>query len=533
MKRFAFFTLAVIFVGVFATAQSASSAPPADLDAWVTHAMNEFHTPGAAVAIVKDGKVVAMKGYGLRKLGTNDKVDENTLFGIASNTKAFTASALAMLVDEGKINWDDRVIDHMPDFRMSNPFVTSEITIRDLLTHRSGMGLGAGDLMFFPDSDFTREQIIHNQRFIPLATSFRSHYAYDNVLYVVAGQLIPSVTGKSWDDFIRERIFTPLGMAHSNTSVTELQPGVNFAVPHTTVDGKLQPVKNDHVDNTAPAGAINSCVSDLAKWVIARLDEGKLSDGKQLYSKVQAREMWSGQTILPIGNPSEELAELKAHFAEYGLGVFLRDYRGRKMVTHTGGLTGYVSQIVMVPEEKLGIIILTNGEAGETFKSISWHVLDHYLVAPQKDYISIFKKIHDKTEKEAEEVVNKASSTRNKDSMPTLPLEKYAGKYHDAWYGDVSVSVVDGKLCMKFSHSAGLDGTLTHFQYDTFVAHWVERTVPDAYVTFSMEADGSIRDIRMKAVSPLADFSYDFQDLLLIPVHKRVSTTTGQDDSIE
>jgi CubicO group peptidase (beta-lactamase class C family) len=518
MKRFAIVTLTFVFLSLFSAAQSTPSTPPSDLDAWVTRAMTEFHTPGAAVAVVKDGKIVAMKGYGLRKLGSTDKVDENTLFGIASNTKAFTASALAMLVDEGKIKWDDRVIDHMADFRMSDPYVTREITIRDLLTHRSGMGLGAGDLMFFPDSDFTREQIIHNQRHIPLATSFRSHYAYDNLLYVVAGQLIPAVTGISWDDFIRDRIFTPLGMTHSNTTVAALKPGVNFAIPHTSVDGSIQPVKNDHVDNTAPAGAINSCVSDLAKWVIARLEDGKYADGKQLYSKAQAHEMWTGQTILPIGNPPQELSDLKAHFAEYGLGVSLRDYRGRKMVTHTGGLTGYVSQIVMVPEEKLGIIILTNGEAGETFSSISWHVVDHYLGAPQKDYVAIFKKTRDKSQKDAEEAISKANNTRNKDSKPSLPLEKYAGRFHDAWYGDATVTVVDGRLHMKFSHSAGLDGVLEHFQYDTFVAKWVERTVPDAYVTFSMEADGSIRDIRMKAVSPLADFSYDFQDLLFLPL---------------
>jgi len=340
------------------------------------------------------------------------------------------------------------------------------------------------------------------------------------VLYVVAGQLIPKITGKSWDDFIRERIFTPLSMTHSNTTVTALLPGVNFATPHATVDDKLQPVKNDHVDNTAPAGAINACVSDLAKWVVVRLNDGIMADGKLLYSKRQAKELWTGQTILPVGGGPEELIDLRAHFAEYGLGVALRDYRGRKLITHTGGLTGYVSQIVLAPEEKLGIIILTNGEAGETFSTITWHVLDHYLGAPQKDWIAAFSKLKTQREKEAAETVSNADAARNKNSKPSLPLEKYAGTYHDAWYGDTTVIVENGKLHMKFAHSAGLDGVLEHFQYDTFVAKWVERTVPDAYVTFSMEADGSIRDIRMKAVSPLADFSYDFQDLLFLPAKK-------------
>lgn len=514
---------AVLFLAIFASpalAQTAPTAVPANLDAWVARAMATFHTPGVAVAVVKDGKVVHAQGYGVRRMGSPEKVDADTLFGIASNTKAFMATALAILTDEGKLDWNDRVIDRMPEFRMSDAYVTREITIRDLLTHRSGMGLGAGDLMFFPDSDFTREQIVFNQRYIPLATSFRSRYAYDNVLYVVAGQIVPKVTGKSWDDFIRERIFTPVGMTHSNTSVTALGPGVNYATPHATVDDRLQPVKNDHVDNTAPAGAINSSISDLAKWVTVRLNGGVLADGKPLYSPKQAREMWTGQTILPIGDGPAELTNLRPHFAEYGLGVSLRDYLGRKLITHTGGLTGYVSQIVLLPEEKLGIIVLTNGEAGETFNSISWHIVDHYLGASPKDYIAAYSAVKDRREKEAGEAVAKAGALRNRDSRPSLPLEKYAGVYRDAWYGDATVGVVDGRLNMKFSHSPGLNGTLEHFQYDTFIAKWAERTVPDAYVTFSMESDGSIRDIRLKAVSPLADFSFDFHDLLFLPARK-------------
>lgn len=501
-----------------AAAQNAPAGPPADLDAWVTRAMTEFHTPGAAVAIVKDGRVLLSKGFGVRRLGSPEKVNEDTLFGIGSNTKAFTAAALAMLVDEGQLKWDDRVIDHLPGFRMSDPYVTREITVRDLLTHRSGMGLGAGDLMFFPDSDFTRDEIVFRQRYIPLATSFRSAYAYDNVLYLVAGQIIPAVTGKSWDDFIRQRIFAAVGMTHSNTTVTALVPGVNYAIPHATVDGTLQPVKNDRIDNTAPAGAINSCVSDLAKWLIVRLDEGALPNGQRLFSKIQANEMWSGQTILPIGEPPAPLAALKPRFSLYGLGLGLRDYHGRKVVMHGGGLTGYLSEVVMVPEERLGIVALSNSEAGETVSAIAWHVLDHFLGVVPPDWIDAYGTVKAKREKEAEEVVRKARASRNPDSRPSLALDKYAGTYRDAWYGDATVAVDAGKLRMRFGHSPGLDGSLDHFQYDTFVASWKDRSVPDAYVTFSLQADGSIRDIRLKAVSPLADFSYDFQDLLFTPV---------------
>ncbi len=517
MKRSLAVSVLVALPSVAIAAGASPAAPPADLDAWIARAMTEFHTPGVAVAIVKDGRLLFSKGFGARRMGSPERVDEDTLFGIGSNTKAFTAAALAILVDEGRITWDDRVIDHLPGFRMSDPYVTREITVRDLLTHRSGMGLGAGDLMFFPDSDLTREQIVFNQRFIPLATSFRSAYAYDNVLYLVAGQIIPAVTGKSWDDFVRERIFAAVGMKHSNTTVTALGPGVKYATPHTTIDGTLQPVKNDHIDNTAPAGAINSCVSDLARWVMVRLDEGALPDGRRLFSKSQASQMWSGQTILPIADPPAPLAALKPRFSLYGLGLGLRDYHGRKLVSHSGGLTGYVSHVAMVPEERLGLVVLTNGDADETLGTITLHVLDHFLGVSPTDWIAAFSQVKARREKDAEDVVRKAQAARNRDSRPSLTPDRYAGTYHDAWYGDATITAEDGKLRMRFGHSPGLDGALEHFQYDTFVARWKDRTVPDAYVTFSLQPDGSIRDIRLKAVSPLADFSYDFQDLLFTP----------------
>ena len=518
VKRLLVVGVLVSCVTSVSAAATSPAALPADLDRWIARAMTEFHTPGAAVAIVKDGRVLFSKGFGVRRLGSPEKVDEDTLFGIGSNTKAFTAAALAILVDEGKLKWDDRVIDHLPGFRMSDPYVTREITVRDLLTHRSGMGLGAGDLMFFPDSDLTREQIVFNQRFIPLATSFRSAYAYDNVLYLVAGQIIPAVTGQSWDNFIRERIFDVVGMKHSNSTAKALVPGVNYATPHTTIDGRLQPVKNDNIDNTAPAGAINSCVSDLARWVMVRLDEGALPDGRRLFSKSQANQMWSGQTILPIADPPEPLAALKPRFSLYGLGLGLRDYHGRKLVSHTGGLTGYLSYVAMVPEERLGLVVLTNGDAGETMGAIGWHVLDHFLGVAPTDWIDAFGRVKAKREKDAEEAVQKAQAARNRESRPSLTPDGYAGTYRDAWYGDATITSEDGKLRMRFSHSPGLDGSLERFQYDTFVARWKDRTVPDAYVTFSLQPDGSIRDVRLKAVSPLADFSYDFQDLLFTPV---------------
>ena len=286
---------------------------PVDLDEYVARALKEFNVPGLALAVVKDGRVIVAKGYGVREAGKPERVDEQTLFGIASNTKAFTTAALAMLVDEGKLSWDDPVIKHLQTFQMYDPYVTREMTVRDLLTHRSGMGLGAGDLMFWPPTSFTRAEIMRNVRFLKPVTSFRSRYAYDNVLYMVAGEVLRTVSGRNWDEFIKERIFVPLGMTRSNTSTNELRAGDNIVSPHAMAEGNLKPIAFYNLDNVAPAGAINSSVVDMAKWLIAQLDNGKYraSDGseKRLFSMRQNQEMWSAQTILPINqNPPPPLA---------------------------------------------------------------------------------------------------------------------------------------------------------------------------------------------------------------------------------
>src|SRR6185437_136956 len=253
----------------------AQSAPPADLDQYVARALKTFDVPGISVAIVKDNKVVLTKGYGVRKLGESTAVDERTMFGIGSNTKAFTSAALASLVDAGKISWDDPMYMREPEFVMYDPYVSHEMTIRDVLTHKSGMGLGEGDLLFFPPTTYTRDEIIYKLRFMKPASSFRSHYAYDNLMYIAAGQIIPAVTGQSWEEYIREKILQPLGMKTTNLSTTAFRPGDDYAWPHSKVDGKLQTIPFQDLDNAGPAGAINSSVAEMAKWITLQLNRGK------------------------------------------------------------------------------------------------------------------------------------------------------------------------------------------------------------------------------------------------------------------
>ena len=518
LRRFAIAIVAVALVSDVCAQTSTSAAPPADLDAYVASSMKTFDVPGMAVAIVKDGKILVAKGYGVRKLGDSTPVDEFTMFGIGSNTKAFTTAALATLVDEGKLSWDDPVYQRLPGFVMYDPYVSHEMTIRDLLTHRSGMGLGEGDLLFWPHSTYTREEVIYKLRFMKPASSFRSRYAYDNLLYMTAGQIIPAVTGVSWDDYIRQRIFVPLGMNHSNVSNAAMKPGDNVAFPHSRMDDKLQVIHFEVLDNAGPAGAINSCAADMAKWVQLQLNRGKFTDRDgRLFSEERSREMWSPQTILPVGDPPAPLAGLKANFADYALGWGLRDYHGRKLVGHTGGVAGFVSRVMLVPEENLGVVVLTNAEEDGAFDSILYHVLDHYFHLPPTDWITAYKSVEDKQQKDAAESMKTAEAGRAADSRPSLPLDKYAGVYNDAWYGPITIRNDDNHLVISFDHTPSMVGELQHWQHDTFKAHWRDRTIEDAFVTFSLNPDGTIDSARMAAVSPLADFSFDYQDLLLKP----------------
>ena len=495
-----------------------ASLPPG-LDELVVKVMKTFEVPGIGLAIVKDGQVLLTKGYGVKKLGEPAPVDAQSLFGIASNSKLFTALALGMLVDEGKISWDSRVVDFLPEFMMYDPYVTREMMVKDLLCHRSGLGLGAGDLMFWPATNLTRQEIVGRVRFIKPAYSFRTTYAYSNLMFVVAGELLARVSGLPWEEFVERKIQKRVGMTHSNTRCSLVTRETNVAWPHARVEGQVKPIKPYLPDNINPAGGINSCAEDMAKWMLVLLNKGKLPDGSQLVSEKVISEITSIQTPVPIYKPAPELAATAMNFNGYGLGVRLRDFRRYKVVTHTGGLAGYVSQVWLMPEIGLGITILTNQEAGEAYQSLTYAIADYYLKAPAVDWVGAISKVRERSRQRTEDEIKKAYEQRNKDSKPSLSLEKYAGLYRDAWYGEIEIKYESGRLIMNFKHSPDLSGPLEHWQYDTFVARWSDPELrADAYVTFTLTPDGSIAEARMKPFSPDTDFSYDFQDLLLKPV---------------
>lgn len=510
--------------GVAAVALSAPpllrpQAPPG-LDEYVTAVMRTFEVPGLALAIVKDGRVVAARGYGVKKLGEPGAVDAATRFGIASNTKLFTATALAMLVEEGRLVWDAPVVRYLPAFALSDPFVTRELSVRDLLVHRSGLGLGAGDLLWWPPTTYDRGEINRRLRHLPLATSFRSAYAYDNVLYSVAGDVIEAVSGQSWEDFVSARILRPVGMGASNVRNTLSAAGDNDAWPHARVEGTVRPIPPFRSDNVNPAGGINAGAEDMARWMITQLDSGRVAGGGRIFSPASARELWTLVTPMPNGEPAPELAPFRAEFNGYALGLQVRDYRGVKLMTHTGGLPGFLSRVAMLPSRKAGVAILTNAESGAAFNAIAWWVLDHYLgVSPRYDWHGAFRAVQARDDSALARTVQGAVLARDAASRPSLPLERYAGTYRDAWYGDVRVALDGGRLTMTFCCSPDLTGTLEHWQYDTFVARWRDRSLrADAYVTFHLGPDGRIEQVKMAPFTPDVDFSFDFQDLLLHPV---------------
>jgi CubicO group peptidase (beta-lactamase class C family) len=522
--------LAQVPATVPASVPAASSTAPLQLnhlDADVERVMKQFDVPGIAIAIVKDGQVLATRGFGVRKLGAPEKVDGKTLFEVASNSKAFTAAALAMLVDEGKLAWDDPVTKHLPDFQMYDAYVTHEMTVRDLLTHRSGLGLGAGDLLWWPTTGFSTDEIIHKLRFIQPATSFRSSYAYDNLLYIVAGKIIAAKSGKSWGETIRERILTPVGMATTTTSLLENEGNPNVANAHSKINDKIAAVKSMPVPNAVGAVGINTNAEDIARWMNVLLAQGKLgtgADGKEtrLYSAKQARELWTAQTPMRIGEPNPKLAATKPNFAAYGLGFQLRDYHGRLLAMHSGALQGFYSKVVLVPEEKLGIAILTNAESGGSLNALQWQLLGRLVDRDDKtDWIGAVAAVEDEMHAKEKARLAKNSAARAAKSQPSLPRTAYDGDYQDPWYGIATIKHVGGKQILSLTRTPDLTGELEHFQHDTFIVRWKERNFnADAYVTFALNPDGSIERMKMQPISTETDFSYDFQDLNFTPVKK-------------
>ena len=498
----------------------AHASPPADLDKYVTRAMQTFEPPGMAVAIVEGDKIYT-RTYGVRKLGAPERVDEHTSFPIGSNTKAFTSTALAILVDRKAIAWDDRVAVRLPGFQMYDAYASHEMTIRDLLTHRSGLGLGEGDLLFTPTTNRSRADVVHALRFLQPATSFRSVFAYDNILYSVAGQLIEAVSGQSWETFVKKNIFGPVGMRDSAVNYEEQGP--DRVAPHARTSqavrgvGPLSVLTSGYEGGAAaPAGAIYSSAADMGRWLRVQLAAGDLGNGQQLFSEAAAKEIRTPQTVIPIEPAPPAVAAIQPNFQEYGLGFFIQDYRGYKVITHSGAILGGLSALVIVPEKNVAFAVMINSEDSGARWSVFYHLLDYYLGVPQIDWPAHFKEAFDKIHANALAAIQ-TKETMHPERGPSLPMGSYVGVYRDPWYGTATISKSGNGLRIRFDQTPGMEGALEHVQYDTFRTRWGDRDIEDAYVTFSLDPSGAISTVKMQAVSPTADFSFDYQDLHFVP----------------
>ena len=508
MLRFALFFLLLFIAPLSSAAQSTEADRLKQIDEYANRVMKDWRVPGFAMAIIKDDAVIFAKGYGVRKLGEATPVDERTLFAIASNTKAFTAAALAVLVDEGKIKWDDPATKYLPGFQLYDPYVTRELTVRDLISHRSGLATFGGDLLWY-DSTYGRDEILRRIRYLKPTSSFRSKYGYQNIMFLAAGQIVAAVSGKSWDDFIRERFLNPLGMTTTNTSITAFKSTDNIASPHNELDGRLRVVRYSNVDGVGPAAAINSNVAEMAQWIRLQLGRGKYN-GKQFFSPAVAREMWSPQTIIPISEGAEKFNPTR-HFNTYGLGWFLSDYQGRKVVSHGGGLDGMISQVAMMPEENLGVVVLSNSETPLPSIMVN-KIFDTFLGVPQRDWSAEFLARSNQAKAEGAAEEKKLEDERAKNTKPSLALEQYAGTYTGAMYGDAKVTSENNRLVIRLVASPNFVGDLEHWQYDTFRVKWrdsVSYPFPKGFVTFTLNAKGKVEEMKIDVPNP----DFDFKEL--------------------
>lgn len=467
----------------------------ARLDAYIAQAQQAWPVPGLAVAIVKDGEVVLEKGYGVREVGTSEPVDAHTLFAIASNTKAFTAAALAMLVDEGKLSWDDPVHKHLPYFELYDPYVSAEMRVRDLLSHRSGLGTFSGDLLWY-GTGYTAEDVVRRARHLEQAGPFRGHYGYSNLMFIAAGEVVRAVSGQAWPDFVEARILEPLGMDRTVTSVRDLERVRNVATPHRPTPTSVDAIEWYNWDPMAAAGGIISSVHDMTRWLRLQLGRGALGETR-LFSEATSHEMWTPHTPIRI-SMAAQARNPYTHFRAYGLGWVLHDYRGRKVVSHGGGYDGMYSQTVLVPEEGLGIIVLTNSMTGIA-GAITNRIVDAYLGAPERDWSAEMVTQDAEGRRQFWDRIARAERERVPGTAPSLALEAYAGTYGGPMYGDATVSLEDGRLVLRLLPNADLVADLTHLHYDTFVVDWRKEFAwfDKGTAQFILDATGKVVEMKL------------------------------------
>jgi len=490
--------LALVALAVGLAPGAGAQAPFRGFDRYVTDAMKTWEVPGLALAIVRNDSVMYARGYGVRTLHTSDPVNERTIFAIGSSSKAFTVAAIGMLVDAKQMSWDDAVTTRLPGFEMYDPYAAKEMTLRDLLSHRSG--LARGDLLWY-GSDLSREEIVRRVRFLEPSWSFRSQFGYQNLMFLTAGQIVARVSGAPWDEFIMDRIFRPLGMTASSTSTNALAGQVNVAAPHAEIDDTVRAVAWRNIDNVAPAGSINSNVIDMAQWVRLHLGDGEYR-GQRILSSAVVAEMQKPHSIVPQSGVWARLFP-EANFTTYGLGWFLQDHRGKKVVQHGGNIDGMSALVAMIPSEKLGLVILTNMNGTMLPTALMYRVFDAYLGAPAKDWSADLYEATKPLREQAKEQEHKIEERRVMGTNPSHPLADYVGVYidPDSLYGEAEITLEEGQLIVRYGPA--FTGDLSHWHYETFRATWRDPMLGKSFVTFALDHDGKVHEMDMENTAAL------------------------------
>jgi CubicO group peptidase (beta-lactamase class C family) len=474
-------------MALFATAGPASAqagaaepAPLEGLDAWIRQGMLDWEVPGLAVAVVRDDSVVFARGYGVRELGGSDAVDEHTLFAIASTTKALTVAALGMLVDDGEMGWDDDVARHMPRFVLQDPYITRELTVRDLLTHRAG--LSRSDNLWIA-APFNRAEILRRARHLP-AEGFRAGYGYNNIMFIAAGELVEAVSGVTWDNFLSSRLFMPLGMTRSTTRTAEAESRPNVASSHTRSDGRVIVMNRRNYDNIGGAGAVWSTAHDMAQWLRLLLNEGEY-DGQRLLRPQTVRAMHAPQVIIPSDTATERMFPA-TNFHAYGMGWRMQDYHARKVVHHSGSINFTRTHVAFVPAANIGVVAIANLSSSNLQQAIVYRVIDEALGLPARDWSGEFLEQWRRSDAASARRTRETTEARVAGTTPSLPVQEYAGRYTNEVFGEVHIEAAGGRLVLHYAPDYTAD--LEHWHHDTFRANWRRVGFGRAFVTFVLDS---------------------------------------------
>lgn len=493
LRRFIPVLLLLTLYSVPGAAQVA--APPqvpelAGLSAYIQEAMEDWEVPGLAIAVVKDGEVVFAQGYGERVLDGGEPVDEHTLFAIASTTKAMTVAALGMLVDEGVVAWDDRVIDHLPTLRLEDPYVTRHLTIRDLLSHRTGISRSDNVWIAGP---FDRDEVVRRARFLGQVRGFREGYGYNNIMFMIAGEVVEAASGMPWADFIESRLFEPLGMERSTPRTAVVADRENVAGSHTRSGGRVIQVPHRDYDALGPAGSVFSSAHDMARWLRLQLNHGSFQ-GNRLLDSTTVAEMHAAQTVMGVDSVDHRLFP-STHFRAYGLGWRMQDYQGRKIVQHTGSVNYMRTQVGMIPEEEIGFVAFTNLSSSDLQSALMYRVFDALLGVPETDWSAEYLVLDRRSAQRSQEREEEREEARMEGTEPSLSLEAYAGTYADSLYGEMEVSAEDGGLVLRYTPDYTAD--LSHWHHDTFRAQWRRPGYGHSFVTFTLDPRARVQSMEV------------------------------------